>query len=181
MASRGFLMSCLRAECSSRDLSAVSRYPSMPKYPKGAAKTKEAVVEGNGVEVPPERHRTAMFSVVGMACSACAGSVEKAIKRLTGIHNAAVDVLNNRAEVIFYPKFVSPEIHPPKQKITAFARREAKGKAEDATEDRTLAIGANRGGRGEVVVESVELRSSRREASERFELSRRTKSLSGER
>jgi hypothetical protein len=35
------------------------------------------------------------------------GSVEKAIKRLPGIHDAAIDVLNNPAQVIFYPAFVS--------------------------------------------------------------------------
>ena len=63
----------------------------MPKYPKGVA------VDVKGSEVK------AMFSVTGMTCSACAGSVEKAIKRLPGILEAVVDVLNNRAQVLFYP------------------------------------------------------------------------------
>jgi len=63
----------------------------MPKYPKGVA------VDVKGTEVK------AMFSVTGMTCSACAGSVEKAIKRLPGILEAVVDVLNNRAQVLFYP------------------------------------------------------------------------------
>ncbi|PKA48066.1 Putative copper-transporting ATPase HMA5 [Apostasia shenzhenica] len=103
MASRSFLLSCLRTEGSSRDLSPRPRYPSMPRYPKGAA----ALAAGNDLEAPPEDKKTAMFSVYGMTCSACAGSVEKAVKRLPGIHNAAVDVLNNRAQVIFYPGFVS--------------------------------------------------------------------------
>ncbi|KAL3499353.1 hypothetical protein ACH5RR_038446 [Cinchona calisaya] len=49
----------------------------------------------------------ALFSVIGMTCSACAGSVEKAIKRLPGIKEAAVDVLKNRALVIFNPSFVN--------------------------------------------------------------------------
>ncbi|PKU73672.1 copper-transporting ATPase HMA5-like [Dendrobium catenatum] len=108
MARRGFLMSCFLAEGSSRDLSARPRYPSMPRYPKGVAK-EEAMGTRKDVEAPPEGHRTVTFSVYGMACSACAGSVEKAIKRLPGIHNAAIDVLNNRAQVIFYPNFVSED------------------------------------------------------------------------
>jgi Cu+-exporting ATPase len=63
----------------------------MPKYPKGVA----GDVKGTEVK--------AMFSVEGMTCSACAGSVEKAVKRLPGILEAVVDVLNNRAQVLFYP------------------------------------------------------------------------------
>jgi P-type Cu+ transporter len=76
----------------------------MPKYPRGATSAgsdMEALLEEE-----PDR-KVAVFSVVGMTCTACAGSVEKAIKRLPGIHDAAVDVLNNRAQVIFYPAFVS--------------------------------------------------------------------------
>lgn len=68
----------------------------MPKYPKEAL-----------LEEEEQSRKVALFSVVGMTCSACAGSVEKAIKRLPGIHDAALDVLNNRAQVIFYPAFVS--------------------------------------------------------------------------
>ncbi|KAI5601492.1 hypothetical protein BDE02_01G095100 [Populus trichocarpa] len=48
-----------------------------------------------------------MFSVTGMTCSACAGSVEKAIKRLPGVLEAIVDVLNNRAQVMFFPSFTN--------------------------------------------------------------------------
>jgi Cu+-exporting ATPase len=36
--------------------------------------------------------------------------VEKAVKRLPGIHDAAVDVLGGRAQVVFYPAFVSVSI-----------------------------------------------------------------------
>ncbi|KAF2297805.1 hypothetical protein GH714_003230 [Hevea brasiliensis] len=53
--------------------------------------------------------RRRLFSVIGMTCAACAGSVEKAVKRLPGIREAAVDVLNNRAQVLFYPSFVNEE------------------------------------------------------------------------
>ncbi|KAG2288255.1 hypothetical protein Bca52824_047859 [Brassica carinata] len=38
----------------------------------------------------------------GMTCSACAGSIEKEIKRLPGIHEAVIDALNNRAQILFY-------------------------------------------------------------------------------
>ncbi|KAK4478903.1 hypothetical protein RD792_014410 [Penstemon davidsonii] len=51
----------------------------------------------------------ALFSVTGMTCSACAGSVEKAVKRLPGIKDAVVDVLNHRGQVIFCPSFVNEE------------------------------------------------------------------------
>ena len=52
----------------------------------------------------PEPERRALFSVVGMSC---AGSVEKAVKRLPGISQARVDVLSNRAQVLFCPSFVN--------------------------------------------------------------------------
>ena len=80
----------------SHDLSPRPHYPSMPKYPKGVNVSVQ--VEGSEAK--------AVFSVIGMTCAACAGSVEKAVKRLPGIKEAAVDVLNNRAQVLFYPTFV---------------------------------------------------------------------------
>ena len=42
--------------------------------------------------------------LVGMTCD---GSVEKANKRLSGIHEAAIDVLNGRGQVNFFSGFVS--------------------------------------------------------------------------
>ncbi|KAL5727514.1 P-type Cu(+) transporter [Ranunculus cassubicifolius] len=95
MAAKFLAMACIRND-SSRDLSARPHYPSMPKYPKG-----EETIKGSEAK--------ALFSVIGMTCSACAGSVEKAIKRLPGIQEASVDVLGNRAQVIFYPNFVNEE------------------------------------------------------------------------
>ncbi|KAK4338408.1 hypothetical protein RND71_042895 [Anisodus tanguticus] len=68
----------------------------MPKYPKG-------------VYVSSNEEKKAIFTVNGMSCSACAGSVEKATKRLAGIKEAVVDLLNNRAQVIFYPSFINEE------------------------------------------------------------------------
>nr|AYW01701.1 HMA5 protein [Morus alba] len=73
------------------------RYPSMPTYPKGLSPG------GGGSE------EKAVFAVTGMTCSACAGSVEKAVKRLPGIREAAVDVLNNKALVLYYPNFVTED------------------------------------------------------------------------
>ena len=102
MATKFLSLACINGNDSSRAargaLSPRPHYPSMPKYPKGAAPE----------EITAERAEAkALFGVVGMSCAACAGSVEKAIKRLPGIREAVVDVLNGRAQVIFFPDFVN--------------------------------------------------------------------------
>lgn len=98
MAAKFLELACLR-RVSYGDLSPAPHYPSMPtKYPKGVSEQEKNVVEGS--------ESRALFSVTGMTCSACAGSVEKAIKRLPGIKEAVVDVINGRALVLFYPSFV---------------------------------------------------------------------------
>ncbi|KAL5994345.1 putative copper-transporting ATPase hma5 [Asimina triloba] len=111
MESSFLALSCFRTgdtSSSRRDLSPKPHYPSMPKVPpKGRSKASSGD-EDEESHGPPEV-KAALFSVIGMTCSACAGSVEKAIKRLPGIDNAAVDVLNNRARVLFYPNFVNEE------------------------------------------------------------------------
>ncbi|CAA2979700.1 probable copper-transporting ATPase HMA5 [Olea europaea subsp. europaea] len=94
MAAKLLSWACIRNE--NGGLSPRPHYPSMPKYPKG-------------VNVSFDEESKALFSVIGMTCTACAGSVEKAVKRLPGIKEAVVDVLNNRAQVIFYPAFVNEE------------------------------------------------------------------------
>ncbi|XP_068639582.1 copper-transporting ATPase HMA5-like [Aristolochia californica] len=99
VSSKLFGVACFGSE-SSRDLSGRPHYPSMPKYPKGVS------VQG---DFERSEMKKALFSVTGMTCSACAGSVEKAIKRLPGINNAAVDVLNSRAQVLFYPSFINKD------------------------------------------------------------------------
>ncbi|KAG5563186.1 hypothetical protein RHGRI_005817 [Rhododendron griersonianum] len=105
MVAKFLSLACMRRSESSRgggDLSPRPHYPSMPKYPKGALSSEEEKnMEGS--------ESTALFSVVGMTCSACAGSVEMAVKRLPGIKEAVVDVLKKRAHVMFYPSFVSTE------------------------------------------------------------------------
>ncbi|KAH0974812.1 hypothetical protein GBA52_016711 [Prunus armeniaca] len=95
-----FLALCIRSE-SRGDLSPRPHYPSMPKYPKGVAVEETSLMA--------EVEAKAVFSVIGMTCSACAGSVEKAVKRLPGIREAVVDVLNNRAQVMFFPNYVNEE------------------------------------------------------------------------
>lgn len=113
---RALLVSCFHGGGGgsemSRCLSLRPRYPSMPRRPKGVA-----VAGGGGdgdleaavgtADEEEEEEKVAVFSVSGMTCAACAGSVEKAVKRLPGIHDAAVDVLWGRAQVVFCPAFVS--------------------------------------------------------------------------
>ncbi|PAN39511.1 hypothetical protein PAHAL_7G248400 [Panicum hallii] len=103
----------------SRHLALRPRYPSMPRRPRTAAVADDASGGGGSrgdleaakgaAEKEEEEEKLAVFAVTGMTCSACAGSVEKAVKRLPGIHDAAVDVLGGRAQVVFYPAFVSEE------------------------------------------------------------------------
>ncbi|XP_059441994.1 probable copper-transporting ATPase HMA5 [Corylus avellana] len=100
MANKLWALACIGHE-SHGSLLPRPHYPSMPKYPKGVSG------EESSAELGPEAK--ALFSVIGMTCSACAGSVEKAIKRLPGIREAVVDVLNNKAHVLFYPSFVNVE------------------------------------------------------------------------
>lgn len=68
-------------------------YPSMPHYPPSSSLAAEDVCELN-------------IQVLGMQCAACAGSIEKAVKRLPGIEDATVAVLQNRAQVIYHPAFI---------------------------------------------------------------------------
>nr|GMD65868.1 probable copper-transporting ATPase HMA5 [Ipomoea batatas] len=96
-------LACIRKESSHGDLSPRPHYPSMPKYPKGVSVSSDQERNMQGTEAK------ALFCVTGMTCSACAGSVEKAVKRLPGIKEAVVDVLNNKAQVLFYPSFVNEE------------------------------------------------------------------------
>jgi Cu+-exporting ATPase len=82
-----------------RNLSSSSRYPSMPRYPPSPTHGEIDVAE----------IRKASFKVTGMECAACAGSIEKAVKRLPGIEEATVSVLQNRAQVVYRPAFVQEE------------------------------------------------------------------------
>ncbi|KAL4592887.1 hypothetical protein LXL04_005894 [Taraxacum kok-saghyz] len=106
MATKFLSLACIRVTGAtgdgySRGLSPRPHYPSMPKYPKGVSADMESNID--------KSESRALFSVTGMTCSACAGSVEKAVKRLPGIKEAVIDVLNNRAQVMFYPSFINEE------------------------------------------------------------------------
>ncbi|XP_073307795.1 probable copper-transporting ATPase HMA5 isoform X1 [Primulina huaijiensis] len=86
------------------------------KRPCTASRTEDSLlpIYSKEASFPPEEkgkglQKIALFSVTGMTCSACAGSVEKAVKRLPGIKEAVVDVLNNRAQVTFYSNLVNEE------------------------------------------------------------------------
>lgn len=93
---------CMRLQCCG-NLSPEPHYPSMTRYPKGASQSQSQAVElGSEAKV--------VFFVMGMTCAACAGSVEKAIKRLPGIREALVDVLNDKAQVLYYPSMVNVSI-----------------------------------------------------------------------
>lgn len=103
----------------SRHLALRPRYPSMPRRPRSTAVAGEGggagggdleAAAGSATAEKEEEEKVAVFAVSGMTCAACAGSVEKAVKRLPGIHDAAVDVLGGRAQVVFYPAFISVSI-----------------------------------------------------------------------
>lgn len=65
-------------------------YPPTPKQTRGESELAKA-----------------LFSVTGMTDSTCAVPVEKAINGLPGIHEAVVDVLSNRAQVLYYPSLIN--------------------------------------------------------------------------
>uniref|UniRef100_A0A8R7PHX8 HMA domain-containing protein n=1 Tax=Triticum urartu TaxID=4572 RepID=A0A8R7PHX8_TRIUA len=117
-ATRSLFLTCFHSSGSdeSGHLTLRPRYPSMPRQPRAAAVAGEggggkggsAVVDLEAAE--EEEEKVAVFAVSGMTCAACAGSVEKAVKRLPGIHEAAVDVLGGRVQVAFYTALVSVSI-----------------------------------------------------------------------
>ncbi|GLJ04984.1 hypothetical protein SUGI_0008370 [Cryptomeria japonica] len=117
MANRILALSCLgkgKKENGAQDgshlvLSPPPHYPSMPRYPFESPNQ-----GGEGTSAPPSpaslEIRKALFRVGGMQCSACAASIEKAVKRLTGIQDATISVLNSKAQVIYHPEFVNEEL-----------------------------------------------------------------------
>ncbi|XP_062186111.1 copper-transporting ATPase HMA5 [Phragmites australis] len=111
---RALFLSCFHGGGSevSRHLALRPRYPSIPRRPRSSLISGEGEGGSGDLEAAAgaekeEEEKVAVFAVSGMTCAACAGSVEKAVKRLPGIHEAAVDVLGGRAQVVFYPALVS--------------------------------------------------------------------------
>ncbi|XP_024526247.1 probable copper-transporting ATPase HMA5 [Selaginella moellendorffii] len=76
-----------------------ARYPSMPRYPPSPPRP----------DIDAAQIQSVSFKVTGMECTACAGSIEKALKRLPGIKEAAVAVIQEKAQVVFHPAFVDVE------------------------------------------------------------------------
>ena len=50
-----------------------------------------------------------IFNVTGMTCAACQSNVEKAVKKLNGISNASVNLLNENMSVTYDEKVISEE------------------------------------------------------------------------
>ncbi|XP_024530572.1 probable copper-transporting ATPase HMA5 isoform X2 [Selaginella moellendorffii] len=84
---------------SSLSESLLARYPSMPRYPPSPPRR----------DIDAAQTQSVSFKVTGMECTACAGSIEKALKRLPGIKEAAVAVIQEKAQVVFHPAFVQVE------------------------------------------------------------------------
>jgi copper chaperone CopZ len=80
-----------------------------PRYPKPPGGEKD---EGGS------ESRKVTFSVGGMVCAACSSSVEKAVKRLSGVLDASVALLQNKAQVVYNVDIIavyqSPSIISPK-------------------------------------------------------------------
>ena len=49
-------------------------------------------------------HKKAELKIAGMACAGCSGAVENALRRLSGVHMARVDLAKKTAFVEFDPK-----------------------------------------------------------------------------
>src|SRR6516225_6994947 len=47
--------------------------------------------------------------VIGMTCASCQHHVEGALQATAGVHSAHVDLMGNRASVLFDPQVASPE------------------------------------------------------------------------
>ncbi|KAF5765853.1 putative cu(+) exporting ATPase [Helianthus annuus] len=45
--------------------------------------------------------------ITGMTCAACSNSVEGAIRSLNGVVSASVALLQNKADVVYYPNLVN--------------------------------------------------------------------------
>jgi Cu+-exporting ATPase len=55
------------------------------------------------VEEPDKRFAEVLVHVSGMACASCANTVEKSVKKLPGVKDAAVNLISARAKVVYDP------------------------------------------------------------------------------
>jgi Cu+-exporting ATPase len=58
------------------------------------------------VEEPDKRFAEVLVHVSGMACASCANTVEKSVKKLPGVKDAAVNLVSARAKVVYDPCFI---------------------------------------------------------------------------
>ena len=61
---------------------------------------------GYGLEPPVDRNKQAEVGVEGMTCAACSAAVERAVKKLPGVADAAVNLATNRLNVGYDPAAV---------------------------------------------------------------------------
>jgi Cu+-exporting ATPase len=67
---------------------------------------KKAVEDaGYGIEAEPA-YKKIELGVEGMTCAACSAAVERALKKLDGVHSASVNLMTNRAAVEYDPAVV---------------------------------------------------------------------------
>ncbi len=60
------------------------------------------------VDEPDTAKRTASFGVSGMTCASCAGTIEGAIGELPGVEKASVNLVTEKARVVYDPLKVTP-------------------------------------------------------------------------
>ena len=59
--------------------------------------------------MPAQETESLTVPVIGMTCAACQHHVESALKETTGVKSAHVDLMANRANVVFDPQEASAE------------------------------------------------------------------------
>jgi len=71
----------------------------------GAAASSDPSSAADGA--PKLSRRKQFFSVSGMTCAACSGTIERALQRVRGVHSARVSLLTERCEVVFDERILS--------------------------------------------------------------------------
>jgi Cu+-exporting ATPase len=59
--------------------------------------------------VPPPATESLTFPVIGMTCASCQHHVEDALRSTPGVESAHVDLMANRASVVFHPDVAPPQ------------------------------------------------------------------------
>lgn len=76
---------------------------------KEIAYTAVGVRQSGTEEQLPERKK-AIIEIEGMTCAACSGTVESCLKEVSGVYSGKVNLILNRAEVIYDPLVTQPSI-----------------------------------------------------------------------